>query len=189
MSSKKFDWTIWFENNEELSKSFNFYLKKGLIKEEKETKSLSNSHLNKTNYNLDFINFLEENNVFFDWEVVGCYYAIYHASLALLVKKGYSSKNHLATLCALIKFYYIPEKEPDNKKEKSLSKEEIELVSISSLEKQEVAYFTEAKDKRETASYGVKSSFKQDETKELKLKTIKFVNKCKLILEEMNSKT
>jgi|WetSurMetagenome_2_1015567.scaffolds.fasta_scaffold343735_2 uncharacterized protein (UPF0332 family) len=178
MSSKRFDWTVWFSDKTELDNSFNFYLKKGLIREEKETINLSKSHINKTNYNLDFINFLEENNVFSDWEIVGCYYAIYHAALALLVKKGFSSKNHLATLCCLIKLYY------SDKDNDTLTKEEIELVSKSSLEKEEVTYFTQAKDKRETASYGVESSFNNVEAKDLKLKTIAFVNKSKIILEQ-----
>ncbi|MFH1209241.1 MAG: hypothetical protein V1663_00420 [archaeon] len=177
MKQKKFDWTIWFNDEKELERSFKFYSKKGWIKEEKETKSLSRSHLKKTDYNLSFINFLEENNVFFDWGIVGCYYAIYHASLALLVKKGVSSKNHLATLCCLIKFYY------SQKDKNKLTKEEIELVSKSSLEKEEVTYFTEAKDKRETASYGVNSSFSKIESQDLKQKTIQFVNKCKEILD------
>jgi uncharacterized protein (UPF0332 family) len=178
MNSKRFEWKIWFENNDILDNSFNFYKKRGIIKEEIETENLSKSHIKKADYNLNFINFLEKEDAFFDWMIVGCYYVIYHSSLALLSKKGISSKNHLATLCSLIKFYY------SKKEEIGLTKEEIELISRSSLEKQEISYFTEAKDKRELASYGISSSFNKIEALDLKTKTIQFTNRCKEILAD-----
>jgi uncharacterized protein (UPF0332 family) len=124
---KKFNWEIWLENSKEIENSFNFYLKKELIKEEKENEFLPISHLKKAEYNLKFVNFLSESKKFYDWIIVGCYYTIYHSALSLITKKGFSSKNHLATLCTLIRFYYSGEK--------ILSREEIELVSKSSLEK------------------------------------------------------
>jgi len=176
-SSKKFDWKVWFENKNELENSFSFYLRKGAIAKETETENLSKSLMNRADSNLDFINFLEKNNQFYDWIIVGCYYAIYHASLSLLSRKGFSSKNHLASLCALIKFYY------SGTENVSLTKEDIELVSKSSLEKQEITYFAEAKEKRETASYTPSPSFTKLEAEDLKKKTIQFVNKCKEILE------
>lgn len=174
MKQKKFDWQIWLENPKKVENSFNFYLKKELIIKEKETKFLPISHLKKAEYNLKFINFLNDNKKFYDWIIVGCYYAIYHSALTLITKKGFSSKNHLATLCALIKFYYLPNK--------ALSKEEIELVSKSSLEKEEVSYFAYAKEKRETASYGLSEEFNKTEAEDLLKKTIQFLNKCREIL-------
>jgi uncharacterized protein (UPF0332 family) len=190
-SKEKFDWQIWLDKPQEIEKSFNFYLKKELIKKEDETKFLPGSHLKKAEYNLKFINFLEDNKKFYDWIIVGCYYTIYHCALSLITKKGFSSKNHLATLCALIKFYYVPKKESNQQeakesnpeKEKALTKEEIKLVSISSLEKQEVSYFAYAKEKRETASYGISEEFNKLEAEDLLKKTIKFLNKTREILE------
>lgn len=175
MSSKKFNWQIWLEEPKEVENSFNFYLKKEMIKGEKETKFLSVSHLNKAEYNLTFVNFLADKKRFYDWIIVGCYYTIYHSALALITKKGFSSKNHLATLCALIKFYYV--------QESRLSKEEIELVSRSSLEKEEVSYFAYAKEKRETASYGLSEEFNRAEAEDLLKKTVQFLNKTREILE------
>lgn len=176
MSSKKeFDWKIWLEEPEKTEDSFNFYLKKEAIIKEKETKFLPISHLKKAEYNFKFINFLNDNKKFYDWIIVGCYYTIYHSALALITKKGFSSKNHLATLCALIKLYYLPNK--------VLSKEEIELVSRSSLEKEEVSYFAYAKEKRETASYGLSEEFNKAEAEDLLKKTVQFINKCREILE------
>jgi len=171
---KDFNWQVWLENINKVEKSFNFYVKKEAIMRENETKFLPISHLKKAEYNLKFINFLNDNKKFYDWIIVGCYYAIYHSALALITKKGFSSKNHLATLCALIKFYYIDEK--------ALSKEEIELVSKSSLEKEEVSYFAYAKEKRETASYGLSEEFNKIEAEDLLKKTVQFLNKCRLIL-------
>ena len=184
-SKKKFDWQIWLDKPEEVEGSFNFYLKKEMIKKENETRFLPISHLKKAEYNLKFANFLTNEKRFYDWIIVGCYYTIYHSALALITKKGFSSKNHLATLCALIKFYYTQEKASNQEKveEKTLTKEEIELVSISSLEKEEVSYFAQAKEKRETASYGLSEEFNKIEAEDLLKKTVQFINKCREILE------
>lgn len=175
-SKKKFNWEIWLKKKEVIESSFNFYLKKGLLKSEKEIKFLPISHLKKAEYNLEFINFLNDNEKFYDWIIIGCYYAIYHSTLALITKKGLSSKNHLATLCALIKFYYQSNKE--------LTEDEIKLVSKSSLEKQEVSYFAYAKEQRETASYGISEEFNKAEAKDLLEKTIQFLNRTREILEK-----
>jgi len=159
IKSKKPIWNIWIENKKKSENSFKFYIKKGIIKQEQEKEHLSKSHINKADSNLDFINSLFKGKKFYDWIIVGCYYAIYHASLSLLSIKGYSSKNHLATLCSLIYFYYIP------LDESKLNKEDIELIIKSSIEKQEISYFVEAKNKRETASYGIKISNKEEAEK------------------------
>jgi len=175
MIKEKFDWKIWFEDRKTLENSFQFYLKKFLILEEKETEFLSKSHLKKAENNLMFVNFLKENKKFYDWIITGCYYTIYHSALALITKKGYSSKNHLATLCSLVKFYFI--------EERGLTKEDIELVLKSFLEKQEISYFAYAKNRRETASYGIGEEFNKTEAEDLLIKTIEFLNKTREILE------
>lgn len=175
MGSRKFDWRVWLEEPEEVENSFNFYLKKEMIKKETETRFLPISHLNKAEYNLKFVNFLADQQRFYDWIIVGCYYTIYHSALSLITKKSFSSKNHQATLCALVKFYFV--------QESKLSKEEIELVSKSSLEKEEVSYFAYAKEKRETASYGLSEEFNKAEAEDLLKKTVQFLNKCREILE------
>jgi uncharacterized protein (UPF0332 family) len=175
MKKTKFDWKIWLDNKKELENSFKLFIKKEIIKEEKENKFLSKSHLKKAEDNFRFSNFLKDNNKFYDWIIVGCYYTIYHSSLALITKKGLSSKNHLATLCTLIKVYYNPNKE--------LSKEDIELVSKSTLEKQEICYFMDVKEKREIASYGISEDSNKEESEILLKKTIIFLNKTREILE------
>lgn len=175
MNLKKFDWQNWLEDENLNENSFRFYLRKEVISSEKETVFLSVSHLKKAENNLAFVNFLNDQKKFYDWIIVGCYYIIYHSALALITKKGFSSKNHLATLCALIKFYYL--------KDKSLTKEQIELVSKSSLEKEEISYFAYAKEKRETASYGISQDFNKKEAEDLLRNTIQFLNRTREILE------
>jgi len=169
-----FKWEKWIKNSKECNKSFQDYVDKGDIKPEDEKDNLTVSHLKKVDYNLSFINALLAQKRFYDWIIIGCYYSIYHASLALLSKEGYSSKHHSATLCALIKLYF---------RKDALTKEEIELVAQSFLGKEEIMYFVEAKNKRETASYGVSQEFSKRESESLKIKTILFVNKVKEILE------
>jgi len=102
--------------------------------------------------------------------------------ISIIEYKGYSSKSHLATLCALINLYCKEPKEGDGE-EKKLSKEDIELVAKISLDKEEVTYFVEAKNKRETASYGISGEFTKSEAENIKIKTVLFVNKVKEILE------
>ena len=59
----------------------------------------------------------------------------------------------------------------------------MELVYRVSLEKEEISYFSQAKEKRETASYGLNEEFNKKEAEELKDKTVQFLNKCREILE------
>lgn len=150
-----------------------FFLKKNVIKVELEKNYLSLSHMNKANYNLDFVNFLFSKKKFYDWIIIGCYYSIYHASLSLLSKRGYSSKNHLATLCALIYLFHD-----------YLDEQDINLVSRSSIDKTDVGYFVEARDKREVASYGISQKFNMLEAIELRKGTVDFLNKVRQIREE-----
>lgn len=175
-------WEIWMQGKSKAEKSFKLYLKRKTIKKEPERGYLSKSHMDKADNNIDFINHLLKEKRFYDWTIVGCYYAIYHSSLSLLSIKGYSSKSHLATLCALIYLYYSYDDEKPNEKTRILNKQDINLIIKSSIEKQEVSYFVEAKNKRESASYGIEKH-NQEQAKELKEKTISFVNKTKEILE------
>src|SRR3989339_747213 len=110
---------------------------------------------------------------FNDWAIVSAYYSIYHASLALCALKGYSTKDHLATLLILIKEFY----------KKQLDKEEIEMVSKTTIEKGEVLYYIEAKSKRTKASYSTKILFDEKEAEILQKKAIGFVNKVKEIID------
>jgi len=97
----------------------------------------------------------------------------YNASLALCGLKGYSTKDHSATLLILIREFY----------KKGLEKEEIEVIGNISIEKEEVLYYVEARNKRKKAGYSTKINLEKKEVELLRLKAISFVNKAKEIIE------
>lgn len=169
-------WEIWFENKERIEKDFQKYLDSKKIKKETEIKELVQGHINKADHNLKFVRSTLELKEFNDWAIVSAYYSIYHASLALCSLKGYSTKDHLATLLILIKDFY----------QKELNKEEIEMISKSSIEKEEVLYYIEAKAERKKASYSTKILFDKEDAETLQKKAISFVNKVKQIIDSFS---
>jgi len=110
---------------------------------------------------------------FNDWAIVSAYYSIYHASLALCALRGYSTKDHLATLLILIKEFY----------QKGLNKEQIETIRDTTIEKEEVLYYVEAKTKRTKARYSTERIFDEKEAENLRQTAIGFVNKVKEIVD------
>jgi uncharacterized protein (UPF0332 family) len=66
---------------------------------------------------------------------------------------------------------------------KNIEKEEVELFSNLDFEKEEVETYSYMKIKREEANYTTNLNFKNDEIKSLRVKSIKFVNKIKQMLE------
>lgn len=166
-------WEIWLENKERRESDFERYLKSKKIKREEEVKELVHGHLDKADHNLRFVKSTLDLNEFNDWAIVSAYYAIYHASLALCSLKGYSTKDHYATLLILIREFY----------QKGLDKEEIEMLNKVTLEKEEVLYYIQAKNKRTKASYSTQKLFDKNEAESLRQKAISFVNKVKEIIE------
>ncbi len=100
------------------------------------------------------------------------YYSYYHAALAPIQSKGYTSKNHLATLCVIIKEFY----------KKELTKEDLEILS-NFLDYEDVLFYVETKNKREDATYSTKTLFDKKEVERLRIQATMFVNKIKDILE------
>ena len=96
-------WEIWLKSEERREKDFQRYLNSKKIKKETEIKELVQGHINKADHNLKFVRSTLELKEFNDWAIVSAYYAIYHASLALCSLKGYSTKDHYATLLILIR--------------------------------------------------------------------------------------
>jgi len=166
-------WEIWLENEERREKDFLKYLKNKKIKKEIEIKELVQGHINKADHNLKFVKSTLELKEFNDWAIVSTYYSIYHASLALCALRGYSTKDHLATLLILIKDFY----------KKELNKEEIKMIGNITIEKEEVLYYIEAKTQRSKASYSTNILFDEKEAENLQKKAIGFVNKVKEIIE------
>ena len=127
-------------------------------------------HLEKARHNLSFLKEIKPE--FNDWTLVACYYATYHAALALIISKGNFSKNHDATLCILIKEFY----------KKELTKEDIQLLNL--FDAQDLLFYVESKNKREEASYSTKIKYGTPEVNNLKVKTTLFINKVDKIIKE-----
>lgn len=160
------------DSKKELEKRINFYIhKRILIKQHPDLNEIK-GHIEKSEHNLNFINDVVGN--YLDWAITGCYYAVYHGVLALILKKGFISKNHDATLCILIEEYY----------KKGITKEDIELINEFFLDYQDLLFYVQSRVKREEATYSSNYKFDKTEVRNMQLKTIKFVNKIKELLEE-----
>ena len=143
--------------------------KKLLFKQEVDDKEVKGNIL-KAEHNLRFVADIAQKK-YFDWALTGCYYSCYHAALALIQTKGYTSKNHLATLCIIIKAFY----------KNGLTKEDIELLS-NFLDYEDILFYVETKNKREDATYSTKTLFDKKEVEKLRIQSAIFVNKIKDIL-------
>jgi uncharacterized protein (UPF0332 family) len=127
-------------------------------------------HMQKADHNLRFVEAIADKE-FLDWVITGCYYACYHAALALNLTKGYVSKNHYATLCVLIKEFYG----------RGIVRDDLEMVARL-LDYQDLLFYVEAKHKREDASYATKTRFDKAEVRQLRIKAALFVSKVKVMI-------
>ncbi len=166
---------------------FNFFIRKEVIKQT--NPALFEKYLNKSLNNLEFGNFvLSEHNYsikkklkgksFYDWCVVIYYYSLYHAVLALVSKAGFESKNHLASISALTYIYYH--------KKNLLNKEDIQVILDNfDIQGEEIEFIANSKEVREKASYRADEDFGIALAENMGKKTADFVNKIKMLFEEM----
>lgn len=129
-------------------------------------------HIEKAEHNLSFI----RDNLklgYNDWCITGCYYASYHIVLALILTKGFASKNHLATLCILIKEFY----------KNGIEKEDLELIDSLFLDYQDLIFYVESKNKREDATYSSNKFYEKSAVENLRLKAVVFVDKVKSLIK------
>ncbi|HLC74959.1 MAG TPA: HEPN domain-containing protein [Candidatus Nanoarchaeia archaeon] len=132
-----------------------------------------NGHVAKAEHNLQFVGDVLKLG-YNDWCITGCYYASYHIVLALILTKGYSSKNHLATLCVLIKEFY----------NRGVNKEDIELIDSLFIDYHDLLFYVESKNKREEASYSSRRMFDKNTVEKLRLKAALFVDKVKTVINK-----
>ncbi len=169
MNEKKLNLIL--KNKKELEKQIKFFIrKKVLFKRELDVFELK-GHLEKSKHNLKFV----KDNLklgYLDWVITGCYYAVYHSVLSLILSKGYFSKNHDASLCVLIKEFYAK------------FNEEINFVNKLFIDYSDVCFYVRSKNKRELASYSSSFVFSKKEVGEVINRTIKFVNKVEEILND-----
>lgn len=168
---KEYDLKKLLEEEEFLQQKIDSFFKEKILKKQPVEKEEILGHVFKAERNFQFVTSNTEMG-FLDWAIAGCYYASYHAAVALIMTKGYSSKNHLATLCILIKEFY----------EKGLSQEEIIALS-QLLDYQDILFYVESKNKREDATYSTKTRFEKSTVEQLNLKAHLFFSKIKNLLK------
>jgi uncharacterized protein (UPF0332 family) len=154
-----------------LEKEMGFFLSRKQIKIIEENKELVNSHLKKSRHNLEFYRLNKDSQKFNDWLIVTLYYSLYHAALALITNKNYSSKNHYATILLLIKEY-------------SITKDEANLLNELSLSKEDAELYTNLKRDRHDASYMTNTKFSEEIINDYEIKVLNFINKVEEILEK-----
>ncbi|MBI4140286.1 HEPN domain-containing protein [Candidatus Woesearchaeota archaeon] len=169
---KKQKWEIWVNNRNALEKDFKNYLRGETIREGA-TKIEVEGHLNKAKRNLRFSrSVLDDLKDFYEWSIVGYYYAVYQAGLALCALKGYTTKSHVATIVILIKFFY-----PQH-----LSEEDLKTVAKTIIAEEDIREFVELKNYREDATYSISVEYERGLAENLCEKAIDFVNKAEKII-------
>jgi uncharacterized protein (UPF0332 family) len=160
------------ENRKVLENKINAYEKGRIIQKFDVEENEILGHINKAEYNLRFV----KDNIelgYLDWCVTGCYYSAYHACISLLISKGINSKSHDATLCVLIRDFYL----------RGIEEDDISFINRLLMSYEDLIFYVQTKEKREEASYSSKLGFDSKEVNEMRLETIKFVNKVKDILQ------
>ncbi len=160
-------------DKKEVEKRIKNYVKKDLVKKHSPKHDEVEGHKEKSERNLEFVKDTMKLG-YFDWCITGCYYASYHAALALILSKGFSSKNHDATVCILIKEFY----------NKGVSEEEIMMVNKFFLDYQDLLFYVQSKNKREEATYSSNYKFDKTTVNGLRLKAMLFIGKIKDILKK-----
>ena len=132
---------------------------------------LSKEHIEKAKHNLRAADYNIKGN-FDDWAVSQSYYAMYHALLAILFKKGFESKNHECTINT-IEFLI-------ETKQIKFSKEDLYFIRTT-----EQMTTKDAKSLREEFQYGTKTDVNKVLLSELLQKSKEIVEKIEIILNEM----
>lgn len=154
-----------------LDKQIDYFISKKVLTKIPHSRREILGHIHKTEHNLSFVN----DNIklgYIDWSIVGCYYSIYHITLALIMTKNYYSKNHTATLCILIKEFY-----------QTITKDDLELFNIF-VNYEDILFYTDSKNMREKASYTSMTIFNNIDIHEIQNRTTKFVRKIKNIIKK-----
>jgi len=132
---------------------------------------LSKEHIEKAKHNLKAADYNIQGH-FDDWAVSQSYYAMYHALLAILFKKGFESKNHECTISTVEFLIEV--------KEINLSMEDLSFIRTT-----EQMTTKDAKSLREEFQYGTKTYVNRILLAELLQKSKAIVEKIEIILSDM----
>jgi uncharacterized protein (UPF0332 family) len=168
---REFELDKYIEDSNLLEKKINDFLQSKIITIKNKDLYEIKGHQEKANHNLQFINDIMDLD-YLDWAITGCYYASYHAAIALILTKNYFSKNHLATLLLLIREFY----------QNGIDKKDIETLQ-ELLDYQDILFDVESKNKREDATYSTKTRYSKKEVLQLRMKSALFVAKVVNLIE------
>ena len=166
---KEYDLQKLINDPETVEEKIKELMEKGLLFEQEVDREEIEGHVLKAEHNLRFVADIADKK-YSDWTLTGCYYACYHAALALIQTRRYTSKSHLATLCVIIKEFY----------KKELTKEDVELLS-DFLDYEDVLFYVETKNKREDATYSTKTVFDKKDVERLRIQAAMFVSRINVI--------
>lgn len=141
------------------------------MKKIKPNDKISKEHIEKAKHNLKASNYNVQGH-FDDWAVSQSYYAMYHALLAILFKKGFESKNQECTINT-VEFLI-------ETKEINLSMEDMSFIRTT-----EQMTTKDAKSLREEFQYGTKTDVNKILLTELLQKSKAIVEKVEIILNEI----
>ncbi|MBS3092303.1 HEPN domain-containing protein [Candidatus Pacearchaeota archaeon] len=131
---------------------------------------LSKEHIEKAKHNLKAADYNIKGH-FDDWAVSQSYYAMYHALLAILFKKGFESKNHECTINT-VEFLI-------EAKEINLNMEDLSFIRTT-----EKMTAKDAKSLREEFQYGTQTDVNKVLLAELLEKSKAIVEKIEVVLSE-----
>ncbi|HLC47362.1 MAG TPA: HEPN domain-containing protein [Candidatus Nanoarchaeia archaeon] len=169
---KEYDLNLLIKNGQVVDERMQEFAQKDMLKKQNPDEEEIQGHIEKAEHNLEFV----KDNLrlgYHDWCITGCYYASYHIVLALIMTRGYTSKNHLATLCTLIKEFY----------NNGIEREDLEMIDSLFIDYQDLIFYVESKNKREDATYSSKRLYDKSMVESLRIKATLFVDKVKGIIK------
>tara|TARA_Y100000034_G_scaffold111349_1_gene144376 strand:- start:306 stop:827 length:522 start_codon:yes stop_codon:yes gene_type:complete len=173
-----------------MKKLIKFYVQRELLVKDETVKKLAEGYLEKAKDNLITLKILseiQEDKTFrkkldipkdystHEWVVITGYYAMYTATISLLAKIGYRSKNHSATLSVLEEFFV---------KKKVLDENILVLLKSAMLHKDEIEKLSDARHKREIAQYSITKQTTRSIAEKIKKDDYDFISKCEEIIKK-----
>ena len=166
----------WMKNKSSCKYSFDAFVKKEHLKFDNEISiDLPKLYFKRAKSDIQFsgiiINSYKEQ---MNWAIITSYYSAYYGAQSLLSLKNYKSNSHIATICAIIYFYY----------ENGLNEEDI--IKLGKLGENNIESFQELKEIREKASYSIAEEFEEIQAKNCRGMAFDFLDSVELILRNTN---
>ncbi len=154
------------------------------LKVTKPNNYLSAGHIEKADHNLIVMTDLSKLG-HEDWVVISAYYAMYQSATALLTKIGLESKDH-ATTAAVLEYFFCEQISKELMGKFNKLKERKDKIEAIFIGEKYIDYLWKIKRARETVQYGISINYKEADV--VMSNAREFVNKIKLVLNELDEK-